>query len=80
MEVKYDLDTEAHDLCQKLGMNMVRAGTAGVHPEFVAMIRELILERLDDTVERRALGKLGPSHDVCPVDCCLWEPPKRRPS
>ncbi len=80
MEVKYDLDTEAHDLCQKLGLNMVRAGTAGVHPEFVAMIRELILERLDDAVERRALGKLGPSHDVCPVDCCLWEPPKRRPS
>ena len=30
------------------------------------MIRELIEERLDPAAPRRALGSLGPSHDVCP--------------
>jgi len=44
MEVQYDLDTEASARCQQLGLNMVRAGTAGTHPQFIAMIRELILE------------------------------------
>ena len=80
MEVKYDLDTEAQQLCQQLGLNMVRAGTAGTHPEFVEMIRELILERMSDNPERPALGSLGPSHDVCPEDCCLWTVPSRRPT
>jgi hypothetical protein len=35
------------------------------------MIRELIVERLDPLAERRALGALGPCHDVCAADCCL---------
>ncbi len=77
LEVLYDLDTEARELCQKLGLEMIRAGTAGVHPKFVAMIRELIQERSSQEPERRALGKRGPSHDVCPPDCCRYEP--RRP-
>lgn len=38
MEVLYDLDTEARDLCGELGMRMVRAGTVGTHPGFVQMI------------------------------------------
>ena len=42
MEVLYDLDTEAADLCHELGMKMVRAGTVGVHPRFVRMIRDLL--------------------------------------
>ncbi len=79
LEVKYDLDTEAYARCQQLGLNMVRAGTAGTHPQFVGMIRELILERLTEHPQRRALGALGPSHDVCPTDCCLWTPSAPRP-
>ena len=42
MEVLYDLDTEAKALCVQLGLRMARAGTAGVHPRFVRMIRELV--------------------------------------
>lgn len=42
MEVLYDLDTEAAQLCAELGIRMVRAGTVGVHPQFVRMIREMI--------------------------------------
>jgi ferrochelatase len=71
MEVLYDLDTEARDLAAGLGLNMVRAATVGAHPEFVRMIRGLILERLDPARPRLALGALPPSHDVCPADCCL---------
>ncbi|MGH9351429.1 MAG: ferrochelatase [Terriglobia bacterium] len=70
MEVVYDLDTEAQGLCEKLGLKMARASTPGAHPEFVSMIRELILER-EEGAERRALGRFGPNHDVCPGDCCL---------
>jgi ferrochelatase len=71
MEVMYDLDVEARQLANEIGLNMVRAGTVGTHPTFIRMIRELILERMDDNPTRRSLGSLGISHDVCPVDCCL---------
>src|SRR5215210_2896386 len=71
MEVLYDLDTEARQLSEELGVNMVRAATVGTHPDFVRMIRELILERLDPSAPRRTLGTFNPSHDVCPADCCL---------
>jgi len=74
MEVLYDLDTQVRQLCERLGINMVRAGTVGTHPRFVRMIRELIEERMSDTPQRLALGSLGPSHDICPEDCCLYDP------
>lgn len=69
MEVVYDLDTEAAQLCGQLGLNMVRAGTVGADPRFAAMIHELVRERMNEA-PRRALGSLGPNHDVCPEDCC----------
>jgi protoporphyrin/coproporphyrin ferrochelatase len=70
MEVLYDLDVEARQLCDSLGLPMARAGTVGVHPKFIAMIRELILERVYPTAERRTLGSLGARPDVCAEDCC----------
>lgn len=78
MEVLFDLDTEAKDLCAELGVNMVRAATVGTHPRFVSMVRELVLERMDPSASKPALGELGPGHDVCPADCCLYTP--RRPA
>jgi protoporphyrin/coproporphyrin ferrochelatase len=71
MEVVYDLDTEAQATAKKIGINMVRAGAVGTHPRFVRMIRELIVERMTNATERPALGKLGPSYDVCGEVCCL---------
>lgn len=72
MEVLFDLDEEARTICTEHGMTMVRAGSAGTHPAFVECLRELIEERLGRRTERRALGQFGPSHDVCPADCCLY--------
>ena len=69
MEVLYDLDVEARQLCDSMSLPMARAKTVGVHPRFIAMIRELILERTNGA-ERRALGSLGPRQDTCADDCC----------
>lgn len=71
MEIVYDLDTEALALCHELGLNMIRAATAGTHPAFVEMIRELIMERVYPETPRRALGSFGPRADCCAQGCCL---------
>ncbi len=69
MEVVYDLDTEARARAAALGLGFVRAGTAGTHPAFVRMVRELVRERVAGG-ERRALGAQGTRPDTCPPDCC----------
>jgi len=71
MEVVFDLDTEAIEKGAELGMTVMRAASAGTAPSFVQMIRDLIVERMTESPERPALGVRGPSHDVCPVGCCL---------
>jgi len=74
LEVIWDLDTEAQQIAEEIGLNMIRGGTVGTHPRFITMIRELLEERLQQAEERPALGRLGPCHDVCPQDCCLYTP------
>jgi protoporphyrin/coproporphyrin ferrochelatase len=71
MEVLYDLDTEALELCQELGVDFKRVCTVGTDARFVSMVVDLIEERAGLRDEKVALGNLGPSHDVCPVNCCL---------
>jgi len=61
MEVVYDLDVQAREVANELGMKMVRASTAGTHPAFVKMIRELVMERIDNRVPE----------NICAPDCCL---------
>lgn len=81
MEVVLDLDVEAKEAAAEAGVNLVRAGTVGSHPSYVAMVRELIEERVGTCAERRALGQYGPSHDFCPVNCCLsGRPGEPKPS
>jgi protoporphyrin/coproporphyrin ferrochelatase len=74
MEVVYDLDTEARASAEKLGLVFVRAATAGLDPRFVAMARDLLLERAaterGEEVARAVVGSLEPSWDVCPRGCC----------
>ena len=70
MEIIYDLDTEARALCDELGLNMIRAATAGTHPMFVEMIRALIMERIEPETPRRFLGTFGTRADLCDPGCC----------
>jgi protoporphyrin/coproporphyrin ferrochelatase len=80
LEVLYDLDTEAKQLCDELGINMIRAGTVGTHPRFIRMIRELIVERISGSPERPALGALGPNPDSCLENCCIYTPARPAPT
>jgi ferrochelatase len=70
LEVLYDLDTEARQKATSLGIGFTRVATVGTDPRFIGMIRELVLERLDPSLERRACGLYPANHDVCPPDCC----------
>ncbi|HYJ69224.1 MAG TPA: ferrochelatase [Nocardioidaceae bacterium] len=74
MEVVFDLDTEAAEIADDIGLAMVRAATPGVHPRFVAMVRELLIERATaaraEEHPRATVGGLPPSWNVCPAGCC----------
>jgi ferrochelatase len=74
MEVIYDLDTEAMATAERLGIRAVRAATAGVDPRFVAMVRDLVLERAaaerGEQPERPAVGSLAAGPDLCGAGCC----------
>jgi ferrochelatase len=80
MEVLYDLDIEARQLSDSLGLPMARARTVGVHPKFVTMIHELIQERIEATAVRQALGSLGVRPDRCAEDCCPAPQLRKTPS
>jgi ferrochelatase len=69
LEVAWDLDTEARATAESLGMRFTRSATAGTHPAFVAMIRELVAEQLD-AAPARTLGQLGILGVACPDRCC----------
>jgi ferrochelatase len=73
MELAYDLDVDIAELCEELGVKMVRAAAPGNHPRLVEMIEMLARERLDSSTPKLALGTHGPSHDACPPDCCPRE-------
>lgn len=76
MEVIYDLDTEATQTAERLGLPFRRAGTVGTDPRFIASIIELIEERRTGG-EVRALGSLEVRPDFCRPGCC---PAPQRPS
>ena len=77
LEVLYDLDTEAKDVCAEIGLGMVRAATPGNDPRYISMVRELVAERRSTEGPRPVVGELAPCHDTCPEDCCTYTP--RRP-
>lgn len=79
LEVLFDLDEEGAEHAAALGMTYERASTVGTHPRFVAMIRELVEERLRANPVRLTLGNRSPVHDNCPVNCCL-PMPRTRPA
>ncbi len=74
MEVIYDLDTEAMATGERLGIRVVRAATPGVDPRFVAMVRDLVLERAaaerGEQPTRPAVGSMRAGPDICGAGCC----------
>jgi ferrochelatase len=72
MEVVWDLDTEALQTCQDLGLAATRVPTPGTHRRFVGGLVELICERTvaNNIADRQAVTGLGPWYDVCRPGCC----------
>ncbi len=73
MEVLYDLDTEARETAQELGLPYQRAATVNDDPEFHALLVDLLLERA--AAARGELDHAATEAQTCPVDCC--KAPKR---
>jgi ferrochelatase len=82
VEVIWDLDTEARERADELGMAFARAATAGPDPRFADMVVELVDEHRRGAAPRR-LSAGVPSAGCtvngapCAVDCCV---PARRPT
>jgi protoporphyrin/coproporphyrin ferrochelatase len=70
LEVQWDLDVEAAAIAAEVGLGFSRTPAPGSDPRFVAMVRELVMERVDPGCPKLALSALGPSHDACPAGCC----------
>ncbi len=73
MEVVFDLDTEAAQTADELGLRMTRVPTVGVDPEFVAALVDLTAERADqarggDPTMASWPGEPMPA--VCRAGCC----------
>ena len=56
IEVLYDLDTEAAEVCQEIGLAMARAGTVNDHPAFIGALTDAVCL----TIERYAAGRALP--------------------
>lgn len=74
MEVVYDLDTEAAETAEGLGIDYVRAGTAGTHPALIASLVDLVCERAararGEDPERPCALESGPWHEECGPHSC----------
>jgi ferrochelatase len=69
VEVIWDLDNEAKETCDELGLDFERVATSGTHSAFVEGIIDLIQERTDG-LEAKALSPLGPWPSFCNPNCC----------
>ncbi len=74
MEVVYDLDTEAAETAEMLGLQLARVPTVGTDAEFVSGLADLLLER---AAEARGEDPVRPSWpdpvalpSVCRPGCC----------
>jgi protoporphyrin/coproporphyrin ferrochelatase len=80
VEVIWDLDTEAKERADELGLRFARAATAGPDPRFADMVVELVAEHVHGAAPR-ALGTVpsggcGVNGALCAPACCA--PPRRR--
>ena len=71
VEVRYDLDVQAAQRVRDElpGLTVTRAPTVGTDPQFVAMLRDLVVERMRAPVELADHGGIA-THDRCPARCC----------
>ena len=74
LEVAFDLDVEAMEAAEQLGIRVVRAGTVGTRPAFVRGLVDLVLERAarerGEAPPSPTVGALPPLPDEAPPGSC----------
>ncbi|SOC51368.1 ferrochelatase [Ornithinimicrobium cerasi] len=74
MEVVFDLDTEAQETAQELGLDLLRVPTVGTDTEFVVGLVDLVLERAAQARAEDVPLPTWPGSDprpaVCLPGCC----------
>lgn len=76
MEVAYDLDTQAAETCERLGLGMTRVDTVGTDPNFVSTLVDLIEGR--ETERTEPAGELPRWTSTCSAACCVPGRPKEK--
>ncbi|MGI9659325.1 MAG: ferrochelatase [Gaiellaceae bacterium] len=71
IEVLFDLDVEAREVADELGLTLERAESVGTHPAFVDAVADLVEERVTPGRDRAGTGAHGPALDGCGPTCCL---------
>ena len=73
MEVVHDLDTEAAETAQEVGLRMIRVPTVGTDPEFVMGLTDLIEERAAEARGEQVdpvAWPGAPMPSICAAGCC----------
>ncbi|MFM6851010.1 MAG: ferrochelatase, partial [Terrabacter sp.] len=70
MEVVYDLDTEAQQTADELGLRLVRVPTVGTSPTFVADLVDALVERAAEARGESVPQFEGRRPSVCEPGCC----------
>lgn len=83
LEVAHDLDTEAAQTANSLGLPFARAKAPGSTPRFASMVCELVAERVSGApavaLGDFGLGAFAGGADTCPADCCRYTPARPAP-
>jgi len=80
MEVRFDLDVEAAQTAERLGLPFARAATPGTSPPFVAMITDLVRQWQAGPPSPGApeapdiSGALAAAREFCGSNCCAPAP------
>jgi protoporphyrin/coproporphyrin ferrochelatase len=77
MEVKFDLDVEAAQTAERLGLPFARAATPGTSPPFVAMITDLVRQWQADPPSPGS-PEAPAAQACCGSNCCAAAPARPR--
>jgi protoporphyrin/coproporphyrin ferrochelatase len=86
MEVRFDLDVEAAQTAERLGLPFARAATPGTAPPFVAMITDLVRQWQADPPAPGGPGGPGgaggpaAAQGFCGSGCCAASSARRQPA
>ncbi|WP_240613231.1 ferrochelatase [Brachybacterium endophyticum] len=71
VEVVWDLDTEAAETAEELGLAFTRVATPGTDARFVDALVDLVREHVEPGHAPQAVSEVGVVGDTCGTLCCL---------